>query len=85
MKGHQVVMQDLNLGGGANVVNFARVTNVVSNPGYPDWEARGLGLHYKQPQWGPVVKLLEANAYNGFKQSRNLYFHIFFHCLMLHC
>ena len=85
MKGHQVVMQDLNLGGGANVVNFARVTNVVSNPRYPDCEARGLGLHYKQPQWGPVVKLLEANAYNGFKQSRNLYFHIFFYCLMLHC
>ena len=68
------------MGGGTNVVTFARVTNVVSNPRYAGWEGSGgLGVHCKHPEWGPVIKPLEANAYNGFKQSRNLDFDTFFH------
>ena len=57
------------MGGGTNVVTFARVTNVLSNPRYAGWEeSGGLGVHCKHPQWGAVIKPLELNAYNGFKR-----------------
>ena len=57
------------MGGGTNVVTFARVTNVVSNPRYAGWErSGGLRMHCKHLQWGPVIKPLESNAYNDFKR-----------------
>ena len=57
------------MGGSTNVVTFARVTNVVSNPRYAGWErSGGLRMHCKHPQWGPVIKPLESNAYNDFKR-----------------
>ena len=57
------------MGGGTNVVTFARVTNVVSNPRYAGWErSGGLRMHCKHPQWGLVIKPLESNAYNDFKR-----------------
>ena len=39
-----------------------------------DW---GSGTQCKHSQWGSLP--LEANAYNGFKRSRNLCFDTFYH------
>ena len=42
-----------------------------------DMQLQGLGPHCKEPQWGPGLKTLEANAYNDIKRSKNLYFDTF--------
>ena len=61
---------DLNLGGGTNVVSFTTVTDIVSDSRYT---AGGSGEGLEAP---PVES--RGKAQNGLKHSRNLHFDNFF-------